>query len=210
MSAKDLGIDNMSAEAKKIIENLRTDFASMKERLSLLKKDNERLKRLTIVDDGTDIYNRRFFNQELPRKILDSCRRGEQLSIIMIDVDFFKSYNDHYGHPKGDVVLKAVAQALRRSLHRPGDIVARYGGEEFIMILTDTNRSGAKIVAETARAAVENLQIEHLKSKTSNVVTVSMGIAVRPPNWEYSDEVLLKTADNNLYTAKEKGRNQVC
>lgn len=135
------------------------------------------------------------------------------LSLIMVDIDFFKVFNDTYGHQAGDDCLKRVAAALRDALKRPADIVARYGGEEFAAVLPDTDLDGAVVVAEAMRLDVEALGISHNKSaylsKVSNYVTISLGVASIIPNEASSPERLVSMADNALYKAKEEGRNRV-
>jgi diguanylate cyclase (GGDEF)-like protein len=128
----------------------------------------------------------------------------------MIDIDFFKRYNDNYGHWVGDVCLKKVAESLAESVNRPGDLVARYGGEEFVIILPGTDTAGALTIAEQFRQHIENLQIPHGFSDSSSYVTVSIGLACVTPTEEIQSAELLEQADKMLYQAKEKGRNRVC
>ncbi|MEW5724744.1 MAG: diguanylate cyclase, partial [Thermodesulfobacteriota bacterium] len=130
--------------------------------------------------------------------------------LIMFDIDFFKAYNDRYGHQAGDEALVAVARAAARTARRPGDMLARYGGEEFAMILPNTDLPGAIEVAEDIRKKVEGLGLEHPASTTSKNVTVSLGVAALRPTAAATPEGLLHTADTRLYQAKEKGRNQYC
>ena len=127
----------------------------------------------------------------------------------MCDIDSFKAYNDTYGHGAGDSCLRQVAQGIRDSLNRPGDLCARYGGEEFIVILTDTNLKGAMKVAERIRQAIEAMQLNHATSPTSAVVTISLGVSTMKNNDVDSYEELIKRADEALYHAKLCGRNQV-
>lgn len=127
----------------------------------------------------------------------------------MLDIDKFKLYNDHYGHQAGDECLKKIAEKLEKSCKRPSDIVGRYGGEEFIIFLPDTTLEGARTVAEKIRKNIENMEIEHVKSRHGGVVTVSLGISATVPNNEYEMEKLIGKADKMLYQAKELGRNRV-
>ena len=126
----------------------------------------------------------------------------------MCDVDYFKLYNDTYGHQAGDNCLKAIAQALKQSIRRPADEAARYGGEEFVIVLPNTPLAGAQHVAEQIKQNVQALQMPHESSKTSDWVTLSLGIASCIPNQQSSPEELIRIADMALYAAKENGRNQ--
>lgn len=134
---------------------------------------------------------------------------GGFLSIIMIDIDYFKFFNDSCGHLIGDDCLKLVAETLQATIRRPGDFIARYGGEEFVCILPETNKSVAKIVAELFRKVVSNLKITHEKSVAADHVTISLEVATMIPRPEKPMKSLIDAADKSLYLAKEKGRNQV-
>ncbi|MBK7002581.1 MAG: diguanylate cyclase [Rhodoferax sp.] len=159
-------------------------------------------------DGLTEIPNRRTFDETLVRELRRNAREGGNLSLAMIDVDYFKQYNDHYGHARGDWVLKSVARALSRVLSRPSDFVARYGGEEFVLIMPDTDAKGARAVAELARTAVEALAIAHEKSNVAPYITVSVGgSTVTAKN--LSELELAQQADARLYDAKHHGRNRV-
>jgi diguanylate cyclase (GGDEF)-like protein len=127
----------------------------------------------------------------------------------MIDIDHFKSYNDTYGHERGDECLKKVALAIQKTLKRPSDFCARYGGEEFITVLPYTTQEGALFIAEEIRAAVRNLGIQHEKSSPAGVVSISLGVATAENNLSNSYEDLIRQSDKALYLAKEKGRNRV-
>jgi diguanylate cyclase (GGDEF)-like protein len=135
-------------------------------------------------------------------------RDREPLSVVLIDVDQFKAYNDAYGHPAGDSALRRVAEVLSDATHRPGDMVARYGGEEFAVVLSQTGEGGAHVVAESLRARVESLAIPHRASDAAPVVTISLGVATIVPT-DGPAEALLASADGALYTAKREGRNLV-
>lgn len=169
---------------------------------------NRELTRLSAVDGLTGIANRRQFDEALSREWRRCLRAREPLSLLMADVDFFKQYNDGYGHQAGDECLKAVAEALRDQLRRPADIVARYGGEEFAAILPDTGPEGAMRVAEAMRAAVQALGLPH-EGSTFGVVTVSIGLATLSPQLSEGMPRLLSAADWALYEAKRHGRNCV-
>ena len=173
-----------------------------------LTKAYEIIQRQAVFDALTGIPNRHSFSQRLLAEYNRSKRNSSPLSIIMGDVDHFKLFNDTYGHSEGDSCLRSVAQAIEKSLKRPGDFCARYGGEEFIIILPDTTISGAAAIAEEIRKNVEALRIPHEKSQPYGVVTISLGGASRETHNTMSHEELLKQADSALYIAKNKGRNR--
>ena len=171
---------------------------------------NQELTRLSSLDGLTGISNRRQFDECLLREWRRVGRQAKPLSILLCDVDYFKQFNDGYGHQVGDECLKAVARTLQSALRRPADMVARYGGEEFAVILPDTDLTGAKRVAEAMRAAVEGLRIAHRFAESGGVVTISIGVATMvPTRGEAESAVLLKRADDALYRAKQAGRNRV-
>jgi len=167
------------------------------------------LRRLSYQDGLTGVANRRHFDDALAREWRRSAREKDPLSLIMIDIDLFKAYNDAYGHQKGDECLKQVAQSIRSELKRPGDLAARYGGEEFVVILPDTDMEGAVAVAEKIQNSVEGLRIPHQASDVSDHVTVSQGVATAIADPTDTPEALVKAADQALYQAKKAGRNQV-
>ncbi|CAK0754724.1 two-component system, chemotaxis family, response regulator WspR [Azospirillaceae bacterium] len=179
-----------------------------------LKRYRDFLESLSTLDGLTGIANRRRFNEVLNREWRRVSRAGGALSLILIDVDFFKLYNDHYGHIAGDECLRKVAAALNQARRRSDDLVARYGGEEFACILADVDQEEAWIAAEAFRRAVLDLAIPHERSVTSACVTISLGVAfVEPastPEAQIADALdnLIKLADFFLYQAKKAGRNQ--
>lgn len=174
------------------------------ENLTLLRQ----LDQLAKQDPLTGVANRRHFNIELERALAHSQENGAPLSLILIDVDYFKRFNDHYGHQVGDMCLKEVAQALKRSVRTPSDLVARYGGEEFVLLLPNTDSEAATAVAQRLQDGLASLQLEHLASDVAPWVTVSQGIASIVSGEGASQ--LLERADRALYRAKESGRNQFC
>ncbi|MCA1743706.1 MAG: diguanylate cyclase [Desulfonatronovibrio sp.] len=175
-----------------------------------LKIKTDMLEKLSMYDGLTDIPNRRFFEESLEREWRRSKRLSKPLSILMMDIDNFKPYNDNYGHGAGDDCLRSVARTLKNTLVRPTDLIARYGGEEFVALLPDTDHQGALHVAQELCSAVQNLAIKHDYSPTASVVTMSVGAAAySSDNSVESREKLLKMADQALYQAKENGRNQV-
>jgi diguanylate cyclase (GGDEF)-like protein len=153
--------------------------------------------------------NRRVFDEYLPRLWRQGAEDGRALAILLIDVDHFKLYNDRYGHQAGDVALRQVAQAIQSCVRRPLDLVARYGGEEFTAILYDTDGSRASSTAERMRKSVEQLAIEHRGSRSSPVLTISVGVAVIEPSARRSPSGALQLADEALYRAKSRGRNRL-
>lgn len=174
-----------------------------------LKQTNEELENLVSIDSLTQVANRRRFDEYLNQEWRRMVRDKTPLSLILGDIDFFKVYNDTYGHQLGDRCLQEVAQAISLSVRRPPDLVARYGGEEFVVILPNTPAQGAFHVAENIRANVRSLKIIHANSPTSQYVTLSLGVASTFPCHEFSPETLIAAADKALYQAKEKGRDTV-
>jgi diguanylate cyclase (GGDEF)-like protein len=178
------------------------------EERSQLEHANQELSFLSSVDGLTGIANRRHFDQFLSQLWSLAARNGEPIALIMCDIDFFKAYNDTYGHLQGDECLKKVAAALKNSMKRQVDFVARYGGEEFVVILSNTDVEGATKVAETLRANVENLAIPHRLSSITPKVTISLGVAIGYANSAVLPQTLIEAADNALYQAKQDGRNR--
>ncbi len=160
-------------------------------------------------DGLTQIHNRSYFDGVYHHEYLRSRRHKSPVSILMGDVDFFKAYNDVYGHQAGDLALKQIAATLAAMLRRPGDLAARYGGEEFVIILPETDREGALALAELLRAGVERMGIDHQENAAGGVVTISIGCSTYSGD-DTSAEEVLKQADRALYQAKRSGRNRVC
>lgn len=169
---------------------------------------NQELKRLSAVDGLTGIANRRQFDEALAREWRRSIRQGTELAVIMCDVDFFKAYNDSYGHLAGDECLKGVASSMAKAMERGGDLLARYGGEEFSIILPDTKLGGAAFVAERMRYSVSQMKLPHPTSQ-HGVVTISCGVSSTVATAGFRPETLLQASDQALYQAKQNGRNQV-
>lgn len=169
---------------------------------------NQELKRLTSLDGLTGIANRRHFDEVLAREWRRAMRQGNELSIIMCDIDFFKLYNDTYGHQNGDDCLRRIAQTLAQSMDRGGDLLARYGGEEFVAVLPGTSLSGAAFVAGQMRQAVSKLGLEH-NGSPYGIVTTSFGVASATAMQETDPLDIVGAADRALYEAKRAGRNRV-
>jgi diguanylate cyclase (GGDEF)-like protein len=167
------------------------------------------LEQLALIDSLTEIPNRRRFAQVLEHEWRRCMRNNLPLSLIVIDVDNFKQFNDSHGHAAGDVVLRNIAQTLFHDLRRAGDFVARYGGEEFVVLLPDAAEDGARALAEQMREDVEDLRIPHEESASSPWVTISLGGATIVPKVATPDPDLFSLADARLYEAKHQGRNRV-
>jgi diguanylate cyclase (GGDEF)-like protein len=174
-----------------------------------LKIKTDLLEKMSHMDGLTHVANRRQFDETLARETLRLARSGQSLGLVMLDVDFFKPFNDHYGHGQGDICLQKIAQALQAVIKRPGDLLARYGGEEFVVLLPETDAQGTLKMAEQLRQAVASLQLKHEYSAVAEYVTVSLGGAAAKVDSEQQGIALLKKADDALYQAKERGRNQV-
>lgn len=175
-----------------------------------LKLKTDLLENLVMLDGLTGIYNRRKVDEVLQNEWKRATRNGAPISIFLIDIDFFKRYNDNYGHTAGDDCLRKVARELQISLKRPEDFVGRYGGEEFLVILPNTTAEGAEQVAEELRKRIESLNISHRYSCAADCVTISVGVSTAYPDatWE-SPSFLLDAADRMLYESKENGRNRI-
>ncbi|GAB3476398.1 diguanylate cyclase [Marinomonas epiphytica] len=172
-----------------------------------LKFQKDMLQKLVFVDGLTGAYNRRYFDEHYDKLKSEALRTKHEASILMIDIDEFKLFNDNYGHIQGDNALKAVAKITKNALMRPTDFVCRYGGEEFIVVLPDTDLKGAVEVAERIRASIQAMGIENSLAK-HQVITVSIGIATLINSLENGLNPT-QTADENLYSAKQRGRNNV-
>jgi len=167
------------------------------------------LQRLMNSDGLTGLSNRRHFDEYMELEWRRALREQSQLSLLMIDVDYFKAYNDNFGHVEGDEALRKVAEAIRNASARPSDLPARYGGEEFSLVLPNTSPGGARLVAEKLRQTIEALKIPHNSPSEGSSLTVSIGLStiIPKPGGNYRD--LISAADKGLYSAKKNGRNQV-
>jgi len=174
-----------------------------------LKHLNFKLEQASYTDSLSGLYNRRYFNIVYEREIKRAIRSNKPFVFMMLDIDFFKQYNDTYGHLQGDQALQAVAKVLKGTFQRPGDYPFRLGGEEFGVIITDTDCKNARNMGEKVRANIEHLKLEHKGSKIAQILTVSIGGICITPKADIGDDALIHAADTNLYAAKERGRNQV-
>lgn len=174
-----------------------------------LKRHRDHLTSLAYLDGLTGVANRRRFDEYAAVEWQRARRHARSISVIMIDVDQFKLFNDHYGHQEGDACLRKVADALTTTIHRPADLVARYGGEEFVCLLPETPIEGALEIAERMRQAVAKLGIPHADATAAKHVTVSLGVACATVDTTATLDVAITAADANLYKAKSGGRNRV-
>jgi diguanylate cyclase (GGDEF)-like protein/PAS domain S-box-containing protein len=174
-----------------------------------LEEANRKLGHLATHDPLTGLRNRRYFEDRLEEEWGRARREGAPLSLFLVDLDHFKQYNDHYGHPAGDRALRTVAAALEETFQRASDLMARYGGEEFIAIATGLEEDGARELGESLRRRIARLQVEHAASPVAAHLTVSVGIVTCRPGEEVSTEDAIRMADEALYRAKTAGRNRV-
>ncbi|MCA6571707.1 MAG: PleD family two-component system response regulator [Pseudanabaena sp. M57BS1SP1A06MG] len=187
--------------------NLRQKLESANRRLAVVIKE---LQRLVSIDGLTQVANRRCLDEYLEQEFKRSCREKIPISLVLCDIDFFKKYNDNYGHQEGDLCLQAVAQSISKATNRPADLVARYGGEEFVIVLPNTDQEGGMNIAVKATELVRSLQIPHDYSEVAPYVTISCGVATLFPHQHtQAINLLLKSADRALYVAKAEGRNCV-
>ncbi len=203
------------------VEELRASLLDTNNRINALVRELQKknaelaraqaeLARLASTDGLTGLANRRLFDETLSREHARHKRSGARLSLIMLDIDHFKTYNDTYGHVCGDRCLQQVARAIGGGVRRATDLAARYGGEEFACILPETAQEGAMRIAETIRRAVEALDIPHRASHTASHVTVSIGVVTVACERQASVADVIVLADGQLYAAKTGGRNRVC
>lgn len=177
--------------------------------LKQLETANQLLQHISATDGLTGVANRRQFDGVLEVEWARASRNRLWLALILLDIDYFKLYNDTYGHQAGDACLKTVASILVGSIHRPEDMVARYGGEEFAIVLPGTELAGAATVADRIRTRVESIEIAHTGSQVSKYVTLSVGVAAAIPRKDNTPTTLIAAADEALYQAKHEGRNRV-
>lgn len=192
-----------------IFQSIQNNESSLIHTSKKLKIANKKLETASITDPLTELYNRRYFNLVYNRELTRCIRENQSMAFMMLDIDYFKGYNDFYGHLQGDSTLKMVAKVMKNTLKRPGDYLFRLGGEEFGVLISNITEDNAYHMAEKLRQNVYNLQIEHKRSKASEYLSISIGIVVLRPDQEIDPESIISRADENLYAAKEEGRNKV-
>jgi diguanylate cyclase (GGDEF)-like protein len=191
-----------------ISDRKQTEIA-LKQAKEKVEADNQELQYLARFDELTKIANRRYFDEYILQEWQTLEQAQLPLSIIFCDVDYFKSYNDSYGHLAGDQCLQSIASAIRAAIKRPEDLATRYGGEEFAIILPRTSSIGATEVAKRIQANIAELKIPHTNSSVNLYITLSFGIATITPNANLSYSHLVNVADQALYWAKIEGRNRI-
>ena len=200
---------SLNWERESITRELSELTGSLRERNRELRDARRQLTDLANIDDLTGLGNRRMINTVLQDEINRARRTGISIAVILVDVDYFKNYNDNYGHPAGDIVLKRLAELMRRASNRAGEMVGRYGGEEFILILPGASRSSALRTAKRLKQLVVDENIPHAKAEVADHITISQGLASVVPGTDMNPDELVKRADTALYLAKGKGRNAI-
>ena len=200
-------IEDLSAKNQALLEMNRELEAKVSERTHELAEANSRLAQLAVTDGLTQLFNHRHFHERFALEVERSTRNGLPLSLLMIDVDYFKYYNDHHGHPDGDEVLRQLARIMSDG-RRANDFCARYGGEEFAVVLIDTTKFNAAKLAERMRERIASHPFPHASQQPDGQLTVSIGVATYPDDAD-GPELLVRAADQALYRAKESGRNRV-
>lgn len=198
------------SDKKESEKKLNKKIQELKNKLEDLKKTNEKLENMATRDHLTGLYNRQEFEKVLKKEWRYAIRESEPIALVMIDIDNFKNFNDHYGHLAGDNCLQDLSKSMQNSLKRPRDFIARFGGEEFVVILPETDEDGAKHTAEKIRKSVYDLQIPHKYSNVEDYITISLGIAQTDEAELFIFEEVLDAADHALYKAKESGKNKFC
>ena len=206
--SREILIDTIFRVYSKNIELIREKRQRIIAEKELLKL-NEKLKNLSITDPLTKLFNRRYFNIEFSKELRRAERKARKLSFIMLDIDFFKKYNDYYGHLEGDKVIKSVANTIKKLCRRSSDSAYRLGGEEFGILLPESTKKDTITFGENLRKSIENLKIEHKYNSASEFVTVSIGSVTCKITADTTIDSLIKLADDNLYKAKKTGRNKI-
>jgi diguanylate cyclase (GGDEF)-like protein len=207
LAKRTLELQERTLELESVNQQLKQLKKQLEQRTVALENANQELKRLNALDGLTLIANRCCFDEYITKKWYELAQEQQPLSLIFADVDFFKRYNDYYGHLVGDDCLQKMAQSLNKIVKRSSDLVARYGGEEFVVLLPNVKTEEVIQIAENIQEMIKNLKIVHAKSPISDYVTLSMGIANLIPNPNFSPEQLIQMADEALYQAKHQGRN---
>jgi diguanylate cyclase (GGDEF)-like protein len=193
-----------------ITKPVRPSIVKARVRIHLaLKAHRDYLKALSTIDELTRVANRRKFDEQLENEWGRSRRNQSPLSLIMMDIDFFKNFNDHYGHIAGDECLRKLAMGISAVCKRPADLFARYGGEEFVILLPETDSTGASFIARLVQDKIRSIRIPHAFSQVADFVTVSMGVVSLTARDDLTQLDLINTADHLLYDAKRGGRNQI-
>jgi len=191
-----------------VFKSIQKDHTQLEVATSKLKKANKKLENVSYTDVLTGLHNRRYFNHIYERELKRAKRANNYITFMMIDVDYFKQYNDTYGHIEGDFALKSVAKVLKDTLKRPSDYVFRLGGEEFGVLLSETDESNSAKLARDICDAIKVREIKHESSAVSNVITLSIGVVCCIADDALDDEVMISRADEMLYQAKENGRDR--
>jgi len=191
-----------------VFKSIQNDQTALEITTKKLKRANKKLENVSYTDSLTGLYNRRYFNLIYDRELKRAKRTHSYITFMMIDIDYFKQYNDTYGHIEGDFALKSVAKVLKDALKRPGDFVFRLGGEEFGILLTETGESNSAIIARNICDFVRAREIKHENSKVNDFVTISIGVACCIADEALKEEILITRADEMLYKAKESGRDR--
>lgn len=185
------------------------DISERKKTEEKLLELQKKLEELSYRDSLTEVANRRMFDTILEREWADAQRNQTSLSLILLDIDYFKQYNDHYGHIHGDECLKQVARILSTAATRPRDFLARFGGEEFVLVLPETDAESARKIAERCKDFIAQARIPHIKSFIGNTLTVSLGVATMTPGRADESVAFIREVDRRLYQAKQHGRNSI-
>lgn len=201
--------DDLERRVRERTQSLESRNAELMQLRLALETANQRLKRLVAIDALTGIANRRHFDRALDRELRRARRESLPLSLIFLDLDEFKRFNDTYGHARGDEVLREVARTLDETFRRGGDLVARYGGEEFAVVLPGVDGRRAELYAERLRRRIWRLGLGYQASTVADRVTISGGVATVPPGVAITADGLLRAADKALYRAKCQGRNRI-
>ena len=191
-----------------VFKSIQKDQTKLEVATKKLRRANKKLENVSYTDSLTGLHNRRYFNHVFERELKQAKRTKNYITFMMLDIDFFKQYNDTYGHIEGDYALKSVAKALKDTLRRPADYVFRLGGEEFGVLLTDTNESNSAKLARDICDAIRGRELKHEKSTVNEFVTISIGVVCCIADNALKDDILLSRADEMLYEAKDTGRDR--
>ena len=205
-----LELTQANRQLQKVVSDLTREIILRTEVEIDLRAKKHLLQQAAMLDGLTQIANRRHLDERMDQTWRHMKRIGGSLALIMCDIDYFKNFNDTYGHQAGDVCLQKVAKVLAQAARRPVDLAARFGGEEFVILLPETSAEGALHIAQEIKASLANLAIEHSASKVNPFVTLSMGIFALVPDEGHSPKTLVEMADKALYMAKNNGRNGIC